>query len=78
METHPGIDQTAAAMIQIEIGDDTGGFGCADRLTNLALGNNESAGKQEYRPTRHANSIIRHFLSECANAARMPNSMPAG
>jgi transposase len=77
LQTIPGIDQIAAALILIEIGDDMARFGCAERLAcwaALSPGNNESAGKRKSGRTRHANSTIRYILCECANAARMTKS----
>lgn len=77
LQTVPGIDRIAAALILIEIGDDMGRFGCAARLASwaaLSPGNNQSAGKRKCGRTRHGNSIIRFILCECANAARMTRS----
>jgi transposase len=77
LQTIPGIDEIAAALILIEIGDDMGRFGCAERLASwaaLSPGNNESAGKRKSGRTRHGNSVIRFVLCECANAARMTKS----
>ena len=77
LQTIPGIDEIAAALILIEIGDDMARFGCAARLAcwaALSPGNNESAGKRKSGRTRHGNSIIRFILCECANAARMTRS----
>ncbi len=77
LQTIPGIDEIAAALILIEVGDDMGRFGCAERLASwaaLSPGNNESAGKRKSGRTRHGNSIIRFILCECANAARMTKS----
>ena len=77
LQTIPGIDEIAAAMILIEIGDDMTRFGSAARLASwaaLSPGNNESAGKRKSGRTRHGNSIIRFILCECANAARMTKS----
>lgn len=77
LQTIPGIDQIAGALILIEIGDDMGRFGCADRLAAWAAlcpGNNESAGKRKSGRTRKGNAIIRYILCECANAARMTKS----
>ena len=77
LQTIPGIDEIAAALILIEIGDDMARFGCAARLAcwaALSPGNNESAGKRKSGRTRHGNSIIRFILCECANAARMTKS----
>jgi transposase len=77
LQTIPGIDQIASALILIEIGDDMTRFGCADRLASWAAlcpGNNESAGKRKSGRTRKGNAIIRYILCECANAARMTKS----
>lgn len=77
LQTIPGIDAIASAMILIEIGDDMSRFGDADRLASWAAlcpGNNESAGKRKSGKTRKGNAIIRYILCECANAARMTKS----
>ena len=77
LQTIPGIDAIAAALILIEIGDDMSRFGCAERLAAWAAlcpGNNESAGKRKSGRTRKGNAIIRFILCECANAARMTKS----
>jgi len=77
LQTIPGIDQIAAALILIEIGDDMERFGCAERLASWAAlcpGNNESAGKRKSGRTRHGNGVIRYILCECANAARWTKS----
>lgn len=77
LQTIPGIDQIASALILIEIGDDMTRFGCADRLAAWAAlcpGNNESAGKRKSGRPRKGNGIIRYLLCECANAARMTKS----
>ena len=60
LQTIPGIDEIAAVLILIEIGDDMGRFGCAARLASwaaLSPGNNDSAGKRKSGRTRHCNSI---------------------
>ena len=77
LQTLPGVDAIAGAMILIEIGDDMSRFGNADRLAAWAAlcpGNNESAGKRKTGKTRKGNAIIRFILCECANAARMTKS----
>jgi transposase len=77
LQTIPGIDQIASALILIEIGDDMTRFGCADRLASWAAlcpGNNESAGKKKSGKTRKGNAIIRYILCECANAASRTKS----
>lgn len=55
LQTIPGMDAIASAMILIEIGDDMSRFGDADRLASWAAlcpGNNESAGKRKSGKTR--------------------------
>ena len=77
LQTIPGIDQIAAALILIEIGDDMTRFGRAQSLAcwaALSPGNDESAGKRKSGRTAHGNSVIRCILCECANAARMTKS----
>jgi transposase len=77
LQTIPGIDQIAAAMIVIEIGDDMARFGSPQRLAcwaALSPGNHESAGKRKSGRTRKGNNVIRYILCECANAARMTKS----
>lgn len=64
LQTIPGIDALAAALILVEIGDDMGRFGCAERLAAWAAlcpGNNESAGKRKSGRTRKGNAIIRNI-----------------
>jgi transposase len=78
LQTIPGIDQIAAAMILIEISDNLSRFGSAARLSSwsaLCPGNNESAGKRKSGKTRHGNPIVRYLLCECANAARRTQTM---
>ncbi len=75
LQTIPGIDAIAIAMILIEDGFDMSQFGDADRLGSwaaLCSGNNESAGKRKSGKTRKGNAIVRYILCECANAARVP------
>lgn len=77
LQTIPGIDEIAAAMILIEIGTDMQRFGKPSRLAHwaaLSPGNDESAGKRKSSRIGHGNSVIRHILCECANAARMTKS----
>ncbi len=77
LQTIPGIDEIAAALILIEIGDDMTRFGRAQSLAcwaALSPGNNESAGKRKSTRTGHGNSVIRSVLCECANAARSTKS----
>ena len=77
LQTIPGIDKIAAALILIEIGDDMTRFASPERLAcwaALSPGNNESAGKRKSGRTRQGNNVIRCILCECANAARMTKS----
>ncbi|MGE0049705.1 MAG: IS110 family transposase [Acidithiobacillus sp.] len=72
LQTLPGIDVVAAALLLVEIGDDMTVFGSADRLaswTGLCPGNNESAGKRKSGRTRKGNPYVRRILCECAHAA---------
>jgi transposase len=66
LQTIPGIDQIASALILIEIGDDMTRFGAPDRLAAWAAlcpGNNESAGKRKSGKTRKGNAIIRYIAN---------------
>ena len=77
LQTLPGIDQTSAAMILVEIGTDLSGFGDAAHFASWAAlcpGNHESAGKRKTGKTRKGNHAVRYLLCEIANAARRTNS----
>ena len=55
LQTIPGIDQIASALILIEIGDDMTRFGAPDKLAAWAAlcpGNDESAGKRKSGKTK--------------------------
>ena len=72
LQTIPGIDQIASALILIEIGDDMARFGAPDRLAAWAAlcpGNNESAGKRKSGRIGKGSSVIRYIMCECANSA---------
>jgi transposase len=72
LQTIPGIDQMAAAMLLVEIGDDMSAFGTPAKLASWAgvcPGNNESAGKKKSGKTRKGNPYVRRILCEAANAA---------
>ena len=72
LQTIPGIDQIASALILIEVGDDMTRFGSPDRLAAWAAlcpGNNESAGKRKSGRIGKGSSIIRYIMCECANSA---------
>jgi transposase len=78
LQTIPGIDAIAAALILVEIGADMSRFGSADRLASWAAlcpGNRESAGKRQSGKTRKGNSLVRYLLCEAANAARRTKSV---
>ena len=72
LQTLPGIDEMAAAMILIEMGDDLSRFGNAGRFASWAAlcpGNHESAGKKKSGKTRKGNTMLRYLLCEAANGA---------
>ncbi len=77
LQTIPGIDEIASALILIETGTNMEQFGSAQRLASwasLSPGNNESAGKRKSGRTGRNNGVIRYILCECANAARNTKS----
>ncbi|WP_172162135.1 IS110 family RNA-guided transposase [Paraburkholderia elongata] len=72
LQTIPGIDQIASALILIEIGDDMTRFGNADRIAAWAAlcpANNQSAGKRKSGRIGKGSSVIRYIMCECANSA---------
>ena len=72
LQTIPGIDKMGAAMLLVEIGDDMGAFGTAEKLASWAgvcPGNHESAGKRVAGKKRKGNPYVRRILCEAANAA---------
>jgi transposase len=81
LQTIPGMDQTSAAMLLIEIGVDMSRFGSRERLSSWAgmcPGNNESAGKRKSGRSRKGNRYVRAILCEAANAARKTDSQFKG
>jgi len=81
LQTLPGVDKIAAAILIIEIGTDMDQFGSAECLSSWAgmcPGNNESAGKRKSGRTRKGNSFIRSILCEIVNAARRTASQFKG
>lgn len=81
LQTIPGVDQTAAAMLLVEIGDDMSAFGSAAQLAawaGLCPANNESAGKRKAGKKRKGNPQVRKILCEVANAASRTRSALAG
>jgi transposase len=72
LQTIPGLDETGAALLLVEIGDDMSAFGTPERLASWAgvcPGNNESAGKKKTGKTRKGNPYVRRILCEASNAA---------
>jgi len=72
LQTIPGVDIRAAAMLLVEIGDNMNAFGSANKLASWAgvcPGNHESAGKKTPGKKRKGNPYVRRILCECANAA---------
>jgi transposase len=72
LQTLPGIDQTGAAMLLVELGADMTAFGSAERLASwvgICPGNNESAGKRKSGRIRRGNAWVRRLLCEFAQAA---------
>ena len=70
--TLPGIDQSSAGAILIELGPDIRVFPSARHCAawaGLAPGNNESAGKRRHGNTRKGNPHLRTLLVECAHGA---------
>lgn len=77
LQTIPGIDAIAAAMLLVETGVDMNAFASEAHLaswTGLCPGNNESAGKRKSGKVRKGNPAIRYLLCEAANAARRTKS----
>ncbi len=73
LQTIPGTDAIAAALILIEIGDDMARFGRPDSLAcwaALSPGNNESAGKRKNRAAPA--TATRSSDRSCANAPMRP------
>lgn len=72
LQTIPGLDETGAALLLVEIGDDMDAFGSAEKLAawaGVCPGNNESAGKRKTGHQRKGNPYVRRILCEAANAA---------
>jgi transposase len=67
-----GIGEASAQVILAEIGLDMSRFPTAGHLavwSGLCPGNNQSAGKNKYSPTRKGNGILKTTMVQCANAA---------
>lgn len=77
LQTIPGLDERAAAMLLVEIGDDMDVFGSPEKLASwvgLCPGNHESAGKRKRGQQRKGNRYVRRILCEAANAASRTRS----
>ncbi len=77
LQTIPGLDERAAAMLLVEIGDDMDAFGSGEKLASWAgmcPGNHESAGKRKSGKKRKGNPYVRRILCEAANAAARTRS----
>jgi transposase len=72
LQSIPGLDETGAAMLLVEIGDDMQAFGSPEKLASwagLCPGNHESAGKRKSGQPRKGNPYVRRILCEAAHAA---------
>jgi hypothetical protein len=72
LDTIPGGNQRGAERLIAEWGIDMARFGSAGRLaawSGVALGNDESAGKQRAGTTRKRNRVLRAGLTPLAHAA---------
>lgn len=81
LQTHPGIDRIAAAMILAEIGVSMEAFGTKERASawaGMSPGNNESAKKRKSSRTLHGDKFIKTVLCEIANCARKTESQYKG
>jgi transposase len=81
LQTLPGIDKIAAALVIAEIGIDMERFGSGEQFASwagLCPGNNESASKRKSSRLRKGNQVLRQVLCEIANAACRTNSQFKG
>ena len=72
LDTVPGIGEASAQVILAEIGLDMERFPTAGHLAvwaGVCPGNNQSAGKRKYSPTRKGNNTLKATLVQCAQAA---------
>ena len=72
LQTLPGFDELAAALLVVEIGDDMQAFGKPEKLASWAgmcPGNHESAGKRQTGKSLKGNPYVRRILCEAAQAA---------
>jgi transposase len=81
LQTIPGLDELAAALLLVEIGDDMQAFGTPEKLASWAgvcPGNHESAGKRQNGKQRKGNPYVRRLLCEAAHAASRTRCALAG
>jgi transposase len=81
LQTLPGVDAIAAALLIAEIGINMERFGSGAQFASwagLCPGNNESAGKRKSSRLRKGNQTLRQVLCEIANAACRTNSQFKG
>ncbi len=81
LQTLPGVDAIAAALVIAEIGIDMERFGSGEQFASwagLCPGNNESAGKRKSSRLRKGNPVLRQLLCEIANAACRTHSQFKG
>ena len=79
LQTIPGLDETGAAMLVVEIGDDMQAFGSPEKLASWAgvcPGIDESAGKRKTGKQRKGNPDVRRLLCEAAHAASPDGVVP--
>jgi transposase len=72
LETIPGVSETAAAILWVELGGDIDAFksaGSMAKWAGMCPGDNESAGKRRSGRTRPGNKYLRRILCEVAQAA---------
>ncbi len=77
LQTLPGMDEDAAAMLLVEISDDMEAFGSPNHLASwagLCPANNESAGNRKAGKKRKGNPYVRRLLCEVAQAAAKTRS----
>ncbi|MDO8686424.1 MAG: IS110 family transposase [Clostridiales bacterium] len=72
IDSHPGVNKTAAQAIIAEIGPDMEVFHSDDHLASwcgLSPSNNESAGKKKPARVRAGNNYVKTILCQCAHAS---------
>lgn len=81
LQTLPGVDRIAAALVIAEMGIDMERFGSGAQYASwagLCPGNNESAGKHKSSRLRKGNPVLKQLLCEIANAACRTHSQFKG